>query len=231
MSPFTEATWHPGEEAIHSLLHTPQRHNPTTRGLPPSYGHRISISPLLAVGTLDRLTGRPWVTLWGGEPGFARPIAEGGILGIRARVGLRGDPVVEALLGSGEGGTIAEDGEVVRHDGEGKVVAGLSIDLQTRDRVKIAGRAIAGSVTRIPESDGAAGEVQMAVQVRESLGNCPKYINKRRIVPHHHHAPHPRVVFETGTGRRGGGRGEERAVDVYGPETRGGGPRAQDGQG
>ncbi|KAK2061024.1 oxidoreductase FAD-binding domain-containing protein [Colletotrichum caudatum] len=166
--------FHPGEVALHDLLKIPRRSNPTAAGLPPSYGARIAASPLVALGTLDA-QGRPWTTLWGGERGaVARPIAED-VLGVRGRVDVADDPVLSALWGVSEEGEGVKDGVVqpgLEADG-GKLVAGLGIDLITRDRVKFAGRMVAGAV------DGV--EVQMAVQVEESLGNCPKYLNKKDV--------------------------------------------------
>ncbi|KZL76278.1 oxidoreductase FAD-binding domain-containing protein [Colletotrichum tofieldiae] len=167
--------FHPGELALHDLLKVPRHSNPTAAGLPPSYGARIAASPLLALGTLDG-QGRPWTTLWGGEAGaVARPIAED-VLGARSRVDVIDDPVLSALWGVGDEGKGVKDGEVVQPGLEGdggKLVAGLGIDLITRDRVKFAGRMVAGAVN--------GGEVQIAVKVEESLGNCPKYLNKKDV--------------------------------------------------
>ncbi|KAK8116049.1 hypothetical protein PG984_012551 [Apiospora sp. TS-2023a] len=187
--------WHAGERAIqHTLLGDRERprDNPTFHGLAPSYGYRVQNSPLVAFGTLDR-AGRPWTTIWGGEAGFCRPVAQG-VLGVRgATVDARYDPVLGALFGGGEGdedGGI-QDGEVVRPEG-GKVMSGLSIDLETRDRVKLAGRLVAGAVS-LTAQDGALADLQMAFQVTESLGNCPKYLNKKHIVPH---VPRPQLVSQ-----------------------------------
>ncbi|TQN69128.1 hypothetical protein CSHISOI_06335 [Colletotrichum shisoi] len=168
--------FHAGELALHNLLKVPRQSNPTAAGLPPSYGARIAASPLLAFGTLDRHN-RPWTTLWGGEAGgVARPIAED-VLSVRSRVDVVDDPVLSALWDvDEEPGEGVKDGEVVqpglRGDG-GRLVAGLGIDLRTRDRVKFAGRLVAGAVN--------GGEVQVAVKVEESLGNCPKYLNKKDV--------------------------------------------------
>ncbi|KAI1211339.1 uncharacterized protein F4807DRAFT_450997 [Annulohypoxylon truncatum] len=190
--------WHPGERAMHQLLHVSQRGNPTHHGLPPHLGYRVAESPLVAFGALDR-HGRPWATVWGGEKGFCRPIAEG-VLGVGASADVRFDPVLRALF---EVPVREEDSEdamdedekdvvddfVVQPEG-GAVMAGLSIDLETRDRVKLAGRMVAGSVTR--RSPGIA-DLQMVFRVEESLGNCPKYLNKKVIVPH---TPKPRLASE-----------------------------------
>ncbi|KAL7622288.1 hypothetical protein AAE478_007792 [Parahypoxylon ruwenzoriense] len=180
--------FHPGEQAIQRLLRVPPRDNPTHFGLPLALGYRVARSPIVAFGALDR-RGRPWATIWGGEAGFCRPIAQG-VLGVRATADVRHDPVLREFIGKdGEEGEIAEDNVVVRPEG-GKLMAGLSIDLETRDRVKIAGRMVVGTVTR---TEPGVGDLQLAVQVEESLGNCPKYLNKKHITPR---IPSPHIVSE-----------------------------------
>ncbi|KAJ9151394.1 Oxidoreductase [Pleurostoma richardsiae] len=206
MTTFYEHTqqWHPGELAVHQLLGSPHRQgsNPTSRGLPAPYGYRVAASPLVAFGALDS-SGRPWTTLWGGERGFARPVAQG-VLGVQGLVDSAHDPVVQALF---EG---VEDGEMVQGGKEGgRVMAALSIDLSTRDRVKLAGRMLAGAVvprdqgsSNSPRADGGenkderggVAEVQLAMLVEESLGNCPKYLNSRTIRAH---LPSPSLVSDT----------------------------------
>ncbi|KAK4043096.1 hypothetical protein C8A01DRAFT_13319 [Parachaetomium inaequale] len=175
--------WHAGERAVHSLLKVPTsgRQNPTAAGLPPSYAHRVTVSPLLAIGTLDD-QGRPWTSVWGGERGFAQPVAQG-ILGVQSVVDKAHDPVVEALLGK------AAEGEVVKPE-DGKVMSALSIDLETRDRVKLAGKMIVGTVAGRPDNN-TINEAQLAMVVQESLGNCPKYLNKKDIRAH---VPAPQLV-------------------------------------
>ncbi|KAL0941883.1 oxidoreductase [Colletotrichum truncatum] len=176
--PVLTAEWHEGEIAVHELLKVPLQRYPTAAGLPASYGYRVAAAPLLALGTLDG-DGRPWTTLWGGDAGaVARPVAED-VLGVRSKVDVVDDPVIRALWG-GEEREIKE-GEVVQPGpgGEGKTVSGLAIDLRTRDRVKIAGKMIAGAVTTVDGNGG--GELQIAVKVDESLGNCPKYLNKKDV--------------------------------------------------
>jgi len=58
---------------MHSLLHVPNSDNPTTPGMSPHATLLLHISTSLAIGTLDD-DGRPWTTLFGGEPGFARSL-------------------------------------------------------------------------------------------------------------------------------------------------------------
>ncbi|RYP16346.1 hypothetical protein DL765_005196 [Monosporascus sp. GIB2] len=191
-----QSGWHEGELAVHSLLKvSPRYENPTSAGLPPQLGYRVAISPLVAVGALDE-HGRPWTALLGGERGFARPVAQG-ILGIQSLVNRRHDPVVRSLIGN-----LASDGELARpEDAEDgvKLMSGLSIDLDTRDRVKLAGRMVVGTVAGRPDGRGRNGaessvsEVQLAMLVEESLGNCPKYLNKKHIRAH---VPSPELVSD-----------------------------------
>lgn len=186
MSTMTELTgsWHPGEVAVHKLLSIPNRGGkPTSRGMPPQYGYRIAASPLVAFGTLDD-EGRPWTTIWGGERGFSRPIQQG-FLGIKSLVDKRHDPVVQALLGSA-----TPDGELVRTE---RPLSALSVDLENRDRVKLAGRFVAGALSSKDGTDGAVGEIEGAMLVLETLGNCPKYMNKKVIRAH---LPSPELVSE-----------------------------------
>ncbi|KAI5866208.1 hypothetical protein GGS23DRAFT_617302 [Durotheca rogersii] len=193
--------FHAGEQAMHRLLHVPPQDNPTNFGLPAGHGYRISQSPLVAFGTLDQ-QGRPWATIWGGEAGFCRPIARN-VLGVRATADARHDPVLRALFATpgakNEDEIVIGDGDdaVVRPEGGGKLLAGLAIDLDTRDRVKIAGRMLVGTVARAgPGRDrggDGVGDMQLAVKIEEALGNCPKYLNRKRITPR---TPAPELASE-----------------------------------
>ncbi|KAK4971906.1 hypothetical protein LTR66_011372 [Elasticomyces elasticus] len=132
--------WHSGEEQMHKALRIPEQDNPTVPMLSPQAARMLQTAPLLAIGTLD-VEGRPWTTVWGGDAGFARPLGQS-IIGIRTPVPRAHDPVVEILVG-GEG---REEGEVVREAGQGRMIGGLAIDLDTRKRVKIYGRMVAGAL-------------------------------------------------------------------------------------
>ncbi|KAF4991598.1 hypothetical protein FGRMN_7717 [Fusarium graminum] len=173
--PSATSEWHEGELAMQQQLKVPKRGNPTFPGFAAHYGARVMQSPLVALGTLDS-EGRPWTTVWGGEPGFARPVAEG-VLAFNSSVDTRHDPVFRALW-DGIGDEGVRQGAINRpNGGDGKGMAGLSIDLETRDRVKLVGKMIAGATV----DEGKT--VQMAMAVTESLGNCPKYLNKKNIIP------------------------------------------------
>lgn len=163
---------HEGEVAVQKMLKVPVSGNPAHPGLPAAHARRIAVSPLLALGTVDA-QGRPWTTLLGGEAGFAGAVAEN-VLGVRSLVD-DGDPVLEALwAGAGQGSGDGEGEEVVQRDA---VMAGLSIDPMTQDRVKVGGRLVVAAKPR------GEGPMQLAMTVDECLGNCPKYINKRRLKP------------------------------------------------
>lgn len=173
--------FHEGEAAMRQLLKVPPGQNPTTPGLPPHYAMRVSQSPLLAVGTLDEHL-RPWTTLWGGERGFAGPVAPD-VLGLSGTVDTTHDPVFEAFW---RGADERDAGLVQPNGGEGVSMSALAIDLETRNRVKLAGKMIAGA-------DKGAGGVQAAMHVEESLGNCPKYLNKKVVSSHE---PNPQLVSD-----------------------------------
>ncbi|MGW2092198.1 hypothetical protein [Promicromonospora sukumoe] len=189
---------------MHRLLGVPPQDNPTIPGLPGAYALWMAQSPLLALGTVDR-EDRIWTTVLGGRAGVVRPIAEG-VLGVSsaAHLGPRGegvgpgwtgfDPVLEALFSG------TTDGRVVDHAG-GKMVAGLAMDLEERTRVKLAGRVLRGVVVTDEAApsgswseDPARVDVQLALSVEETLGNCPKYLNSKAVWTHE---ASPRLVSES----------------------------------
>lgn len=176
--------FHEGEIKMHKLLHVPSFDNPTSTMLTPQAAFRLQQAPLLAIGTLDSQD-RPWTSLWGGNHGFSE-ILGGGIIGTRTLVDADHDPVVQALVGH------AEKGEMV--PGNEKMVAGLTIDLMERKRVKIFGRMIAGCVNDVDvevndervkhdEIPRKQNQVQLITKIEQSLGNCPKYLNQYDIRP------------------------------------------------
>ena len=158
--------FHEGEEKMRSLLHVPHGDNPTSPGLSPYAKGLLQISSILALGTLDA-DGRPWTTLLGGEPGFARSLGPS-IIGVKTLVDRRFDPVIGLLL--------KEDGEVHGGEGNGRVVSALGIHLATRKRVKLSGKMVAGAFGQYRRSaeadeDGSgAVEVQLVFAIQQSIG-------------------------------------------------------------
>ncbi|KAF2438236.1 hypothetical protein P171DRAFT_170449 [Karstenula rhodostoma CBS 690.94] len=176
--------FHEGETKMQKLLRVPHLENPTSTMLTPQAAFRLQQAPLLAIGTLDSQD-RPWTSLWGGNHGFSEMLG-GGIVGTRTLVDAAHDPVVQALVGH------AQKGEMV--PGKDKMLAGLTIDLVERKRVKIFGRMVAGCVNevKVEVEDNHAkpvsmpemqDQVQLITKIEQSLGNCPKYLNAYEIRP------------------------------------------------
>ncbi|KAH7319380.1 oxidoreductase [Rhexocercosporidium sp. MPI-PUGE-AT-0058] len=182
--------WNKGEKEMHKIMHVSGRENPNSPFLSPGAGYMVQGAPLLALGTLDDQD-RPWTTIWGGDPGFGRPVAKN-VIGIKTEVDRRFDPVVKALVGD------AGEGEVVRGEGEGegRLVGGLTIDLESRMRVKLHGRMIAGAMEESGENqkEKGVGRMQLVVSINKSVGNCPKYLNSKRIIPF---TPQPKLISDS----------------------------------
>lgn len=207
--------WNDGENTMRAKMRVPRSDNPSSPFLTPYGAYMVSTAPLLGVGALDS-AGQPWASVWGGEPGFAN-VVDKDIIGMRTLIDRVNDPVVEALLGKNA------DGTVVVADGKGKMVGGLAIDLEKRTRVKLYGRMVAGTVTDPEHSEpsskleGRRGQAQLVVKIGESLGqstardafrtssswmsaaddfigNCPKYLHKKHIVPA---IPEPKLISDT----------------------------------
>ncbi|KFY31175.1 hypothetical protein V494_07997, partial [Pseudogymnoascus sp. VKM F-4513 (FW-928)] len=152
--------FHEGERSLHRDLHLPERDNPAQPFLSPFASRVLQRSPLIALGAVDE-QGRPWTSLWGGEPAFARSIAPS-IIAIKSNVARTHDPLIELLLGA------APPGEVVQGGEKGALMSGLAIDLDSRMRVKFGGRMVAGALQE-PEKDSGAAEVQLVVKIESSL--------------------------------------------------------------
>lgn len=195
MSFFQASEWHEGEKAIHKRAHLDFREdNPTSPFLTPMAAHQISRYPLMAIGTLDEHD-RPWCTLWGsGEPPLSQPVAQS-VIAIKSSVDASFDPVVQAIWKG------KDNGEIIREEGKGRLVSGLSISLEERGRVKLAGRLIAGALDanstpegQSNEHEGKSGSIQLVAKIDQSLGNCPKYLNKKTITSS---APKPVLLSES----------------------------------
>ncbi|MCJ1380293.1 hypothetical protein MMC17_003396 [Xylographa soralifera] len=183
--------WHEGEQKMHSLMRTDlHMENTTYPSLTPGSGNFLQTVPLVAIGTHD-LEGRLWTTLWGGEAGFMRSLGSS-ILGIKSFVDKQYDPVVEALLGH------QSDSDGTDTVGRGRSLSGLAIDLAARRRLKFAGHIMAGALSQLgPQTSGPdekLGEAQVVIKVDSSLGNCPKYLNRKDICSS---LPSPKLISST----------------------------------
>ncbi|KKY24346.1 putative oxidoreductase fad nadbinding [Phaeomoniella chlamydospora] len=79
------------------------------------------------------------------------------------------------------------------------MVAGLAIDLEQRRRVKLFGTMVAGALSKrescdVEDNAKSFGEAQLVVKIEESLGNCPKYLNRKHISTS---IPEPRLISES----------------------------------
>ncbi|KAL9535569.1 hypothetical protein SMMN14_00084, partial [Sphaerulina musiva] len=204
------------------ISQNPDFENPTIPHLSPLLSRQLQISPLIALGTLD-CQGWPVTTLLGKGGGgggsggserkeeeeeeeepLAQPLGRNGVMGIKSQVEGLWDPVVEVLVGGkdgdgdgGSGGSGSGSEKVVvrrEEEGKGRMISGLTIDLERRKRVKFFGRMVVGALgwrrrgRRKGEEEGdgreeSIAEMQLVLKVEQSLGNCPKYLNKRHIKP------------------------------------------------
>ncbi|KAK7535276.1 oxidoreductase-like protein [Phyllosticta citribraziliensis] len=176
-----------GERRIQRLMNPSLREmdNPTAPTLTHQAAFALNNFPLIALGALDSQN-RPWTTLLGGSPPLAQPLGDS-LVGVQAKVNAESDPVIEALF---DGKQRQEKGQVTRDDAPGKMIGGLPINLDTRKRVKVFGRLVARKLLQDTE-DERVGNVQLFFNVEQSLGNCPKYLNSKQIVPA---TPSPHVV-------------------------------------
>jgi len=166
--------WHEGEEVMHKRLRVPPLDNPTVPTLSQQAVSMLQRAPLIAIGTLDA-DSNPWTTIIGGESPLSQPLARD-IIGIKGSVAARHDPVIEILLGN------EATGEVVREEGSGRMIGGLAIDLQTRKRVKLYGRMVAGALGSKDDDEQASSgqtDVQLVARIEQTLGehDMPHYLN------------------------------------------------------
>ncbi|KAK8158085.1 hypothetical protein BKA80DRAFT_207067 [Phyllosticta citrichinensis] len=176
-----------GEKQIQRFMNPSLREmdNPTAPTLTHQAAFALNNFPLIALGALDSQN-RPWTTLLGGSPPLAQALGDS-LVGVQAQINAESDPVIETLF---DGKQRQGNGQVARDDAPGKMIGGLPINLDTRKRVKVFGRLVARKLTQDTE-DERVGNIQLFFNVEQSLGNCPKYLNAKQIVPA---TPSPHVV-------------------------------------
>ncbi|KAJ7282591.1 hypothetical protein C8J57DRAFT_1055415 [Mycena rebaudengoi] len=166
--------WHRGENWIHQKLNTFGDFAVSTLwmsisgDLPGEHAQFHSkCLPFVPVTTLDD-TGRPWGSILAaadGKPGFIQS-PRYSTLTVDTKLWV-GDPMVESSK--------------LFVPGEPMLVAGIGIEFPTRRRNKFA-----GSITRIEQANN---RTKFEFWVNQALGNCPKYINVRDLIPHPKTAP------------------------------------------
>ncbi|KAJ7678677.1 hypothetical protein B0H17DRAFT_944209 [Mycena rosella] len=163
--------WHRGENTIHLKLNTFNDYAVSTLymsiqgDLPGEHAQfHTTCLHFLPVTTLDA-AGRPWGSILAGhdgQPGFIQTPRYSTLS-------------VDVKLWDGE--PLAENSKLF--EGEGSMlVAGIGIEFATRRRNKFA-----GAISRFKEVDSDGG-IKLELRVNEAIGNCPKYITVRDLVPH-----------------------------------------------
>ncbi|SPC63725.1 uncharacterized protein UHOD_11311 [Ustilago sp. UG-2017b] len=140
---------------------------------------------ILPVATLDSL-GRPWASFLTGRDGSEGFIQSPSFTSLVAgSMRLHEDHPVEIALREGAkfGMTSLVCGDDTSYQGPGlKLIAGVGVMFENRRRNKFAGFINEKNV-------GTKDERTIQVEVMESLGNCPKYINTRQFTPNPNHKP------------------------------------------
>ncbi|KAG8214287.1 hypothetical protein J3R82DRAFT_7426 [Butyriboletus roseoflavus] len=167
--------WHKGERAIQDKMGYAGVMSQAWTWIEPEMPEEhqtfyTSRLPFIPVTTIDDRH-RPWSSILAGpdgQPGFAtsRHLGE---LTLSAHV-WEGDPFPQ---------------NVVAAIGSPALIAGIGVEFSTRRRNKFAG------YIETLEDDGPMLRVRSVVN--EAIGNCPKYINVRDLVPFSD--THPRVVY------------------------------------
>lgn len=165
-SPTAHMPFHAGERRMHELTGVAEQILPRGRAMirafmPDQHRDFFAQLPFVLVGGLDD-TLQPWATVWTGEPGFMQS-PEATVLRVHPEV-LPGDP-----LGDPRGDPSGDQQQGGwRH---GRPVGLLGIQPHTRRRNRMNG------LLRMP----ADGGERFDIEVRQSFGNCPKYIHPRLL--------------------------------------------------
>ncbi|KAF8143089.1 hypothetical protein K438DRAFT_1945991 [Mycena galopus ATCC 62051] len=172
--------WHRGEKAIHRKLNTlddfavNRLYMHISGDLPGEHAEfhstRLSFVP---VTTLDD-GGRPWGSVLAGEDGKT------GFIRVPRYSTLR----IDAKLWDGE--PLLQNSKLFGQRDQTMLIAGIGIEFGTRRRNKFA-----GFVSTLKQTNSS---VQLDLQVNEAIGNCPKYINVRDLIPHPSAAP--RIAYQ-----------------------------------
>ncbi|ETS63810.1 hypothetical protein PaG_02128 [Moesziomyces aphidis] len=181
--------WHAGELYIQSQL----GYKDAVAGAHPTFKPQLTVQHqqfharlnILPVCTLDA-RGRPWGSFLAAKDGQHGFISSPSLTTlIASQMKLHEHHPVEMALT--EGAKFGMTKLVTNDDGDYqgpalKLIAGVGVMFENRRRNKLAGF--------INERNtGSREERTIQVEVMESLGNCPKYINSRSLVPNPNHSP------------------------------------------
>ncbi|KAK7039104.1 hypothetical protein VNI00_010288 [Paramarasmius palmivorus] len=155
--------WHPGEQLVRTKLNYD-----TDPSLTTLYTYiTTSLDPHQAI---FHSTNVSFSTYHNARCRWSTLGVEHGGLRVRAKV-WDGDPLKEnvGVLFDAEGSAKGKD----------VLIAGIGIEFSTRRRNKFAGK-----ITRLDRTGQDRDVFDMDYLVNESVGNCPKYINVRDLIPH-----------------------------------------------
>jgi predicted pyridoxine 5'-phosphate oxidase superfamily flavin-nucleotide-binding protein len=170
--------WHPGERSIRHKLGFDQdyasnmMYTHISGDLPDQHiEFHTTRLPFLPVTTLDS-EGRPWGSILAGQDGQTGFISYPKYTTLHIDAGVwEGDPLLDnAKL-------------FTRKNDRSMLIAGIGIEFSTRRRNKLA-----GYVTSLSLNDD--HQLSLDLRVNEAIGNCPKYINVRSLLPHPSTRPH-----------------------------------------
>ncbi|KAK0243642.1 hypothetical protein EDD85DRAFT_804706 [Armillaria nabsnona] len=169
--------WHPGERAIRQKVGIDKDpslnwlYTSVEGDLPPDHGIFYATRlPFLPITTLDS-SGRPWGSILAGPDGAPGFISSPKYTTLSFNIKVwDGDPFVSNVRES-------RDDEML--------MAGIGVEFSTRRRNKFAGK--------ITKRKGHGDGYHFEVHVNEAIGNCPKYIPLRELVPHQ---GSPTTVFD-----------------------------------
>eukprot|EP00457_Paulinella_chromatophora_P001671 gb/GEZN01001673.1/.p1 GENE.gb/GEZN01001673.1/~~gb/GEZN01001673.1/.p1 ORF type:complete len:731 (-),score=77.26 gb/GEZN01001673.1/:645-2837(-) len=185
---------HVGELTVHRLLSVPPE---VTQSMPWSspvmpQQHSVFFTqlPYMVLATLDS-AGRPWAHLVAGPPGKLIKAPSQQQLQLQAEGLSEWDPLVLNLRQYTQS-------NLTSRPIAPPVFAGLGIDFSNRRRNKVAGLVDAVKITQPKQQGGPSGQegkkatatehqakefvVKATFRTNESQGNCPKYINTRKLV-------------------------------------------------
>ncbi|KAG0228345.1 hypothetical protein BGW41_003444 [Actinomortierella wolfii] len=191
--------WHAGERKMQALAKTPETVLNASRFFRPflTLQHQEFVSGLeyMFLGTLDE-HGRPWVSMLSGRVGFMRS-SDPKVLEIQTRAAivppfslsssssssltspsLVQDPILHNIL---HGERFAhKEGGIHNRGGLKTYWSGVALDFSNRRRNKMNGVLYPDNIVKL---DTNTGDLHVRLTVEQTIGNCPKYITIREIVP------------------------------------------------
>ncbi|KAF9438921.1 hypothetical protein BGZ76_002920 [Entomortierella beljakovae] len=176
--------WHSGERKVQDLMHVRelvQNHSSMFRPfLTTQMQEFVPGLNYFFIGTLDE-QGRPWVSILTGQKGF---LQSSDIKSLEIKTNLNEflgapstatsqphvphDPIFSNLL----------NGETFKNGK--RMWGGVGLDFTNRRRNKMNGVLYPNDLL---EANGKTGELHLQLTVEQSIGNCPKYITIREMVP------------------------------------------------